>query len=159
MFAISQYFHETGRDVPVMVSGTFDKEAERSLVGKASRHSGRDQSFSIVVGGMNCALGPDIMRPHLEELAKGQFGANLLHPNAGLPNEMGQFDLPPPKMADYVEDFAREGWLNIVGGCCGTTPEYIHAISQRIKGIPARQEAEPIVWTRLSGQLPQTSDQ
>lgn len=155
LFAISEYFRESGRVVPVMVSGTFDKGGRTFVSGQSVEAFWAAIShFPLLSVGMNCALGPDIMRPHLEELSKVSGVPISCHPNAGLPNEMGQFDLPPSKMADYVEDFAREGWLNIVGGCCGTTPEYIYAISQRVNGLAPRKDTEPIVWTRLSGQLP-----
>ncbi|MFN7706665.1 MAG: homocysteine S-methyltransferase family protein, partial [bacterium] len=110
--------------------------------------------FPMLSVGMNCALGPDVMRPHLEELSRVSSVPISCHPNAGLPNAFGQYDLSPSKMADYIEDFARQGWLNIVGGCCGTTPDHIHAIAERVAKLPPRKDPEPIVWTRLSGSRP-----
>jgi 5-methyltetrahydrofolate--homocysteine methyltransferase len=155
LFAIAEYFRESGREIPVMISGTFGNGGRTFVSGQSVEAFWASIShFPMLSVGMNCALGPNVMRPHLEELAKVSSAPISCHPNAGLPNEMGEFDLPPSEMADYIEDFARQGWLNIVGGCCGTSPEYIKAISDRIKGLKPRQEPEPIVWTRLSGQLP-----
>ncbi len=155
LFAISEYFRETGRLVPVMVSATFDKGGRTFVSGQSVEAFWTSIShFPMLTVGMNCALGPDVMRPHIEELAKVSSVPISCHPNAGLPNEMGQFDLAPSKMGDFVEDFARQGWLNIVGGCCGTTPDYIRVIGDRVRKVQPRQEPQPMVWTRLSGQLP-----
>ncbi len=155
LFAITEYFRESGNVVPVMISATFDKGGRTFVSGQSVEAFWTAVShFPMLSVGMNCALGPDVMRPHLEEMAKVSSVPISCHPNAGLPNEMGQFDLPPSKMADYIEDFASQGWLNIVGGCCGTSPEYIKAIADRVRSIKPRQEPEPIIWTRLSGQLP-----
>jgi 5-methyltetrahydrofolate--homocysteine methyltransferase len=155
LFAIAEYFRESGNVIPVMVSGTFDKGGRTFVSGQSVEAFWTAIShFPMLSVGMNCALGPDVMRPHLEELSKVSSVPISCHPNAGLPNEMGHFDLEPSKMADYIEDFASQGWLNIVGGCCGTSPTYIKAIADRVKNIRPRQEPETIVWTRLSGQLP-----
>ncbi len=155
LFAISEYFRESGNIVPVMISATFDKGGRTFVSGQSVEAFWNAIShFPMMSIGMNCALGPDVMRPHLEELAKVSTVPISCHPNAGIPNEMGQFDLKPSAMADYIEDFAQQGWLNIVGGCCGTSPEYIKAISDRVRNIAPRKEPEPVVWTRLSGQLP-----
>ncbi len=153
LFAIEEYFRETGRIVPVMVSGTFDKGGRTFVSGQTVEAFWNSIShFPLLSVGMNCALGPDIMRPHLEELARVSGTAISCHPNAGLPNDFGQYDLTPSKMADYIGDFANNGWLNIVGACCGSTPAHIHAIAQACKKFKPHQEPEPIVWTRLSGQ-------
>ncbi len=155
LFAIAEYFEETGSDVPVMASGTFDKGGRTFVSGQSVEAFWTAIAhFPLLSVGMNCALGPDIMRPHIEEMARVSSIPLSCHPNAGLPNEMGNYDLGPSAMADYIEDFARQGWLNIVGGCCGTTPDHIRAIAERIRGIPPRRDPEPVVWTRLSGQLP-----
>jgi 5-methyltetrahydrofolate--homocysteine methyltransferase len=153
LVAISEYFAESGNRIPVMVSATFDKGGRTFVSGQTVEAFWNAVShFPMLSVGMNCALGPDIMRPHIEELSRVAGAAISCHPNAGLPNEMSEYDLTPAAMADYLEDFARSGWLNIVGGCCGSTPAHIRAISERLKTIPARQDPEPIVWTRLSGQ-------
>ena len=86
--------------------------------------------FPVLSIGMNCALGPRLMRPHLEEMARVSTAFISCHPNAGLPNEMGEYDLGPAEMADILGEFMEEGWVNIVGGCCGTTPDHIREIAQ-----------------------------
>jgi len=153
LYAIAQYFNESGRRVPVMVSATFDQGGRTFVSGQTVEAFWNSVShFPLLSVGMNCALGPDIMRPHLGELSRVAGTAISCHPNAGLPNEMGAYDLTPSMMADYIEDFATSGWLNIVGGCCGSTPDHIRAIAQRLAKISPRLDPEPIVWTRLSGQ-------
>ncbi len=111
-----------------MVSATFS-DGGRTFVSGQSVEAfwAAINHFPMLTVGMNCALGPQIMRPHLEELAKIASVPVSCHPNAGLPNEMGQYDLGPADMAQMIGEFAENGWLNIVGGCCGTTP----ATSQR----------------------------
>jgi 5-methyltetrahydrofolate--homocysteine methyltransferase len=153
LYAISEYFAETGRRIPVMISATFS-EGGRTFVSAQTVEAfwNSISHFPMLSVGMNCAMGPDIMRPHLEELARVSDVPISCHPNAGLPNSFGEYDLTPARMADYIEDFARNGWLNIVGGCCGSNPHHIRAIADRVRGVAARGEVEPIVWTRLSGQ-------
>jgi len=153
LYAIAEYFAETRRRIPVMISATFGPGGRTFVSAQTVEAFWNSVShFPMLSVGMNCALGPDVMRPHIEELAKVSDASISCHPNAGLPNAFGEYDLTPSRMADYIEDFARNGWLNIVGGCCGSTPEHIRAISQRLMGIRPHQPAEPIVWTRLSGQ-------
>ncbi len=155
LFAIRDFFDDGGRRVPVMVSGTFDKGGRTFVSGQSiEAFVAAVEHFPLLSIGMNCALGPDVMRPHLEELAKVASVPISCHPNAGLPNEMGQFDLGPAKMAEFIADFASNRWLNIVGGCCGTTPDHIRAIAAAIKGAKPHQEEVGPVYTRLSGQLP-----
>lgn len=157
LFAIAQYFRESGNRVPVMVSATFGEGGGTFVSGQTVEAFWAAIShFPMLSVGMNCALGPDVMRPHLEELSHVSAVPISCHPNAGLPNEMGQYDLTPSRMADLIEDFASQGWLNIVGGCCGTTPDHIYAIAQRVQSIKPRKDPEPIVWTRLSGSRPLT---
>ncbi len=157
LFAISQYFEESGKRIPVMISATFSEGGATFVSGQTVEAFWTAIShFPMLSVGMNCALGPDIMRPHIEELARISEAPISCHPNAGLPNEMGQYDLTPSRMADLIEDFASNGWLNIVGGCCGTTPDHIRAIADRVKNIKPRQDPEPIIWTRLSGSRPLT---
>jgi 5-methyltetrahydrofolate--homocysteine methyltransferase len=157
LFAIQDYFEKGGRVVPVMASGTFDKGGRTFVSGQSVEAFVTATShFPLLSVGMNCALGPDVMRPHLEEMSKVATCPISCYPNAGLPNEMGQYDLGPKQMAEMIADFADNGWLNIVGGCCGTTPDHIRAISDRIAKIAPRKEPSSIVYTRLSGQLPLT---
>ncbi len=156
LFAISEYFRESGRRVPVMVSGTF-RDGRTFVSGQTVEAFWNAVShFPLLSVGMNCAVGPAAMRPDLEELSKVAQSAISLPSQCGLPNEMGEYDLNPRQMADYIEDFAKQGWLNIVGACCGSTPDHIRAIADRLKNVPPRKDPEPIVWTRLSGQLATT---
>ncbi len=155
LFAIQDFFNAGGRRVPVMVSGTFDKGGRTFVSGQSVEAFVISLShFPMLSIGMNCALGPDVMRAHLEEMTHATSLPVSCHPNAGLPNDMGQFDLGPQAMADIVGEFADNGWVNILGGCCGTTPDHIRAIGDRIAGRKPKQESAGPVWTRLSGQLP-----
>ncbi|MAT68616.1 MAG: methionine synthase [Planctomycetaceae bacterium] len=157
LFAIQRYFDESGHRVPVMVSGTFDKGGATFVSGQAiEAFWNAIAHFPLLSVGMNCALGPDVMRPHIEQLSEVADVFISCHPNAGLPNEMGAFDLGPDAMAEMVGEYADNGWVNIVGGCCGTSPEHIHAIAQRLKDCTPHvpHQAEP--WLRLSGTQPFT---
>ncbi|MFG0254778.1 MAG: homocysteine S-methyltransferase family protein, partial [Rhodopirellula sp. JB053] len=155
LFAIQRYFDEGGRRVPVMVSGTF-ADGGRTFVSAQSVEAfwTSINHFPVLSVGMNCALGPDIMRPHIEELSNVAGVPISCHPNAGLPNDMGEFDLGPKVMADKVGEWVDNGWLNVLGGCCGTTPDHIRAMADRVKGSKPKKETPGPVYTRLSGQLP-----
>tara|TARA_R110002049_G_scaffold2750_8_gene22179 strand:- start:104273 stop:107974 length:3702 start_codon:yes stop_codon:yes gene_type:complete len=155
LFAIQDFFDAGGRRVPVMVSGTFDKGGRTFVSGQSVEAFVAALShFPMLSIGMNCALGPDVMRPHVEEMSQATGIPVSCHPNAGLPNDMGQFDLGPKAMADIVGEYADNGWINILGGCCGTTPDHIRAMAERIEGCKPKQESTGPVYTRLSGQLP-----
>jgi 5-methyltetrahydrofolate--homocysteine methyltransferase len=155
LFAIQDFFLAGGRRVPVMISGTFDKGGRTFVSGQTVEAFVISLShFPMLSIGMNCALGPDVMRPHLEEMTQSTSLPVSCHPNAGLPNEMGQFDLGPQAMAEIVGEFADNGWINILGGCCGTTPDHIRAMAERVAGRKPKQETPQPVWTRLAGQLP-----
>ncbi|MGI9517704.1 MAG: methionine synthase, partial [Pirellulaceae bacterium] len=157
LFAIARYFSETGRVVPVMVSGTFAESGSTFVSGQVVDAFWNSVShFPMLAVGMNCALGPDVMRAHLEELSKVATPYISAHPNAGLPNEMGQFDLQPEPMADLIAEWAENGWVNIVGGCCGTTPDHIAAIAERVRGLDPHKRNTVESWTRLSGTRPLT---
>ena len=157
LFAISRYFDESGKRVPVMISGTFSE-------GGATFVSGQEvEAFNIAIShfpalslGMNCALGPKPMRPHLETLQQVSSHWISCYPNAGLPDEMGQYDLGPAAMAALVGEFAERGWVNIVGGCCGTTPDHINAIAAAVRGMKPHQRVTPAPYMRLSGTRPLT---
>ncbi|PAY15899.1 methionine synthase [Rhodopirellula sp. SM50] len=155
LFAIADFFNAGGRRVPVMASGTFG-DGGRTFVSAQSVEAfwTAINHFPLLSVGMNCALGPDVMRSHIEELAKVAEIPISCHPNAGLPNEMGEFDLGPKAMADKVGEYADNGWVNILGGCCGTTPDHIRAMAERVKGCRPKQDAPGPVYTRLSGQMP-----
>lgn len=155
LFAIQDFFNAGGRRVPVMASGTFG-DGGRTFVSAQSVEAfwTAINHFPLLSVGMNCALGPDVMRSHIEELARVAEIPISCHPNAGLPNEMGEFDLGPQAMADKVGEYADNGWVNILGGCCGTTPDHIRAMADRIAGCKPKQNTPGPVYTRLSGQMP-----
>lgn len=156
-FAIDQYRQEQGLSIPVMVSVTITDQSGRTLSGQtieAFWHSIADADpFSV---GINCALGAKQMRPYIEELSKLAPVYISCHPNAGLPNAFGGFDETPELMAEDLREFAGNGWLNIVGGCCGSTPEHIAAIAQAVHDLPPHAVVEPDYATRLSGLEPLT---
>ncbi len=157
LFAIGRYFDETGNRVPVMVSGCFGDGGATFVSGQLVEAFWHSVShFPMISVGMNCALGPDVMRSHIEELSGVANTYISCHPNAGTPNEMGQFDLKPEPMAATIKDWAENGWLNIVGGCCGTTPDHIAAISTALRGITPHKKNNPVPLTRLSGSRPLT---
>ena len=155
LFAISRYFEETGMTVPVMVSGTFSEGGATFVSGqKVEAFWNAIAHFPMLSVGMNCALGPVPMRPHIEELSKVSPSYISCHPNAGLPNEMGQYDLGPNAMAKLVGEYAENGWVNFVGGCCGTTPDHIAAITEAVRRITPHKQTKVAALTRLSGVEP-----
>jgi 5-methyltetrahydrofolate--homocysteine methyltransferase len=135
IFAVNRYFRETKKEkLPVMISGTITDASGRTLSGQTL------EAFYISVMhadpisiGLNCALGAKEMRPHIEELSQIASCYISAYPNAGLPNAMGEYDESPEHMAGIVAEFAKNGWVNIIGGCCGTTPDHIRAIAQAVK--------------------------
>jgi 5-methyltetrahydrofolate--homocysteine methyltransferase len=157
LFAISRYFEESGNRVPVMISATFDKGGATFVSGQeVEAFSNAIAHFPTLSVGMNCALGPELMRPHLETLQHVSSHWISCHPNAGLPNEMGYYDLGPTAMAGMIGEFAERGWVNIVGGCCGTTPEHISAMATAVRGMKPHKRVTPEPYMRLSGTRPLT---
>ncbi|MGF0538644.1 methionine synthase [Agrobacterium sp. ES01] len=155
IFACEERFAEKGIRLPVMVSGTITDLSGRTLSGQTPsafwysvRHS---NPFTI---GLNCALGADAMRPHLQELSGVADTFICAYPNAGLPNEFGQYDESPEMMARQIEGFAREGLVNVVGGCCGSTPEHIRAIADAVSQHKPRPVPEHKPFMSLSGLEP-----
>jgi len=155
LFAIRSVLDALGREVPVMISGTITDLSGRTLSGQTPeaflnsvRHA---RPFSV---GLNCALGARQLAPYLEELSRTADTLTSCHPNAGLPNEFGGYDQGPAEMARLVGDFAKRGFLNVVGGCCGTTPEHIEAIAEAVAQYPPRPVPEPAPLCRLSGLEP-----
>ncbi|BCX05284.1 MAG: methionine synthase [Candidatus Roseilinea sp.] len=152
LFAIQKLFAEGVRRVPVMASVTITDQSGRTLSGQtveafwASIHRA-----PLISMGINCALGPDEMRPYIEVLAKTTQTYVSCYPNAGLPNAFGGYDMTPQKFADAVGEFAQEGWVNILGGCCGTTPEHIAAVREVIKGARPHVRNRPSGRTYFSG--------
>jgi 5-methyltetrahydrofolate--homocysteine methyltransferase len=131
LFAILQLQDEMGVEIPIMVSGTITDASGRTLSGQTTEAFWNSVShanlFSI---GLNCALGADQLRPYIEELSRIAWTRVSAHPNAGLPNEFGEYDQSAREMADIVEDYLKHGFINIIGGCCGTTPQHIKAIAE-----------------------------
>lgn len=157
LFAIDRYCVEHGVRVPIMASGTFGPGGATFVSGQLVEAFWNSiANIPLLTVGMNCALGPETMRPHVEELAKVAPTRIHCYPNAGLPNEMGNYDLGPDRMAGMVGEFLENGWLNIVGGCCGTTPDHIAAMAERAnRARPHKQVSVPALL-RLSGTLPFT---
>ena len=153
LFAIARYFEERAVEVPVMASVTITDRAGRTLSGQTIEAFWNSIAhFPLLSVGINCALGPEQMRPYVAELSKIAPVYVSCHPNAGLPNEFGGFDLTPVQMAATLREFADQGWLNIVGGCCGTTPRFIEEIARTVRGLAPRRMPTIERFTRLSGQ-------
>jgi 5-methyltetrahydrofolate--homocysteine methyltransferase len=151
LFAIEQYFQDKNVRIPVMASFTiFD--GGRTLSAQTVEACWNSIShIPLLSVGMNCALGPSMLRPYLEELSDVATVNVSCYPNAGLPNAFGGFDETPAMMADALGEFAANGWLNIVGGCCGSTPDHIRAIAGAVKGKKPRVAAKPEPYLRLCG--------
>ncbi len=157
LFAIEQYFEESGRRLPVMVSVTIVDQSGRTLSGQTIEAFWNSIShIPLLSVGINCALGAKQMRPYIEELSQIAPVHISCHPNAGLPNAFGGFDETPESMAQDLGEFAANGWLNIVGGCCGTTPAHIRAIAGAVRREKPHSIAKPDRMTRLSGLEPLT---
>jgi 5-methyltetrahydrofolate--homocysteine methyltransferase len=157
LFGIEDVFAELGCRLPVIVSGTIVDASGRTLSGQtvaAFWHSIRhSRPFAV---GLNCALGAAEIRPWIRELSRVADCPVSLYPNAGLPNELGEYDDSPGHMAELLGEFARDGLLNLVGGCCGTTPEHVRAIAAATGTIAPRSIPEQQPWCRLSGLEPLT---
>src|SRR5580698_7131504 len=155
LFAIDEYFEASGIRIPIMVSVTIVDQSGRTLSGQTV------QAFWISVShmdllsvGINCALGAKQMRPYIEELSHVAPIYISCHPNAGLPNAFGGFDETPQTMSRDLHDFASNGWLNIAGGCCGTTPAHIKAIAEAVRGLRPHELSKTERHTRFSGLEP-----
>ena len=156
IFAIKKYFRENplagsraerregtefgGASLPIMISGTITDASGRTLSGQTLEafYTSVMHAKPLSIG-LNCALGAKEMRPHIEELSHIASCFVSAYPNAGLPNAMGEYDEKPEETAHFLEDWAKEGWVNIVGGCCGTTPDHIKHIADEVKNIKPRQ--------------------
>ena len=151
-FAVLQVFDEVGVKLPVMISGTITDASGRTLSGQTTEAFYHSLAHvESVCFGLNCALGPDLLRPYVETLSGVSEAFVSVHPNAGLPNEFGEYDLGPQEMAAEIADWAKQGFLNVVGGCCGTTPEHIKAIALAVKAAPPRQPKAPAHSFHLAG--------
>jgi len=160
LYAVWQHFDEHGIEVPIMISGTITDASGRTLSGQTTeafwysvRHA---RPISV---GLNCALGAKELRPYVEELSRVADAHVSVHPNAGLPNEFGEYDDSPEYMAGLIREFAESGFVNIVGGCCGTAPEHIQAIAEAVQDLPPRRLPELAPACRLSGLEPVVIDE
>jgi 5-methyltetrahydrofolate--homocysteine methyltransferase len=155
LFAIQKYFLDTGKTVPVIASGTITDASGRTLSGQTL------EAFLISIMhapllcvGLNCALGPEELRPYVEELSRLSPILTHAYPNAGLPNAFGEFDFTPEKLGAHLGEWARNGWLNLAGGCCGSTPEHIAAIADAVKGVAPRVPQKASMYAMYSGLEP-----
>jgi len=155
LFAIEEVKEERNIQVPIMVSGTITDASGRTLSGQTAEafyYSMRHISpFSF---GLNCALGPDLLRQYVDEVATVSECLISVHPNAGLPNEFGEYDMEGPEMAEHIKEWAQSGLVNIVGGCCGSTPDHIRDIANAVNGIAPRKVPKFEPKMRLSGLEP-----
>ena len=141
IFAIKKYFRDSGKpQLPIMISGTITDASGRTLSGQTLEafYTSIMHAKPLSVG-LNCALGAKEMRPHIEELSQIAACYVSAYPNAGLPNAMGEYDEQPEQTAHFLEEWAEEGFVNIVGGCCGTTPDHIKHIADHVKKITPRE--------------------
>src|SRR6267143_1666980 len=155
LVAIEQAFEALGLRIPVMISGTITDASGRTLSGQTTEafYNSVRHTQPIAVG-LNCALGAKELRAYVEELSAIAETRVSCHPNAGLPNAFGEYDDTPEAMAAHIGEWARSGWLNIVGGCCGTTPEHLRAMADAIHGVAARPVPTRARALRLSGLEP-----
>jgi 5-methyltetrahydrofolate--homocysteine methyltransferase len=140
IFAVKKYFRDNNKpSLPIMISGTITDASGRTLSGQTLEafYTSIAHAKPLSVG-LNCALGAKEMRPHIEELSQIASCYTSAYPNAGLPNAMGEYDEHPSDTAHFIEEWAREGFVNIVGGCCGTTPDHIKHIAEHVKRLKPR---------------------
>ena len=160
IYATQQYFEDRGVTLPIMISGTITDASGRTLSGQTTEAFWNSVAHARPISvGLNCALGADALRPYVEELSAKAETYVSAHPNAGLPNEFGEYDQTPEEMAEIVEGFARDGFLNIIGGCCGSRPDHIEAVAQAVAKYPPRKIPERPKALRLSGLEPFTGDE
>jgi 5-methyltetrahydrofolate--homocysteine methyltransferase len=155
LWACEEAMTERGRRLPVIVSGTITDASGRTLSGQtleAFWTSIAHADLSAV--GLNCALGPKELRPYVQELARLAPIATVVYPNAGLPNAFGGYDEGPDEMVAVLREFVTEGWVNVLGGCCGTTPEHIRAFARAVEGVPPRIPPAPDTRPRFAGLEP-----
>lgn len=153
LFAVDKFFAENNVRLPVMVSVTITDASGRTLSGQTIEAFWNSIShFDLLSVGINCSLGPEGMRPYVEELSQIAPVYVSCHPNAGLPNEFGGYDQTPVQMTETLREFVANSWLNIIGGCCGTTPAHIRAFAGMVRDKPPRRPTTVEKLTRLSGQ-------
>jgi methionine synthase I (cobalamin-dependent) len=155
VYAVEEVFEESGITLPVMISGTITDASGRTLSGQTSEafyYSMRHvKPFSV---GLNCALGPDLLRQYVAEISRIAQCNVSAHPNAGLPNEFGEYDMEAEELSEHLKEWAESGLVNILGGCCGSTPEHIRQLAEAVAGISPRQLPDIDIKMRLSGLEP-----
>jgi len=155
LYAIDQYFEQTGVQVPIMISGTITDASGRTLSGQTTEAFWNSVAHARPLSvGLNCALGAKQLRQYVEEISRVAGTRVSTHPNAGLPNEFGEYEDTPEFMAGLLQEFAHSGFLNIVGGCCGTTPAHIRAIADAVRDIAPRVVPDIEPQCRLAGLEP-----
>jgi 5-methyltetrahydrofolate--homocysteine methyltransferase len=155
IFGITSHLEEEGLDVPIMISGTITDASGRTLSGQVTEAFWNSVRHANPISvGLNCALGSKELRQYIEELSRISDVSISAYPNAGLPNEFGEYEETPEMMAAEIREWARAGWLNIVGGCCGTTPDHLRAMAEAVSGHPPREIPEIPKKLRLSGLEP-----
>lgn len=152
IFAVQQVFEDDGTELPIMISGTITDASGRTLSGQMTEafYNSLRHAKPISIG-LNCALGPDSLRQYVAEMSRISETYVSAHPNAGLPNEFGEYELGAITMSEQVGEWASSGLVNILGGCCGSTPTHIKAIAEAIEGLPPRQLPNIKLECRLSG--------
>lgn len=155
IFGITRYFEEAGVELPLMISGTITDASGRTLSGQTTEafYYSIMHAKPLIVG-LNCALGAAAFRDYTYALSQVAATYTHIYPNAGLPNEFGEYDDTPEYMAEVLRDYAAEGLLNVVGGCCGTTPAHIRAFAEAVNGLPPRPIPDVPPYARLSGLEP-----
>lgn len=155
LVAIENAFEDRRARLPVIISGTITDASGRTLSGQTAEafYNSVRHARPLAVG-LNCALGAHELRPYVEELARIAETRVSCHPNAGLPNAFGEYEDTPESMSRQIGEWARAGWLNIAGGCCGTTPEHIRALAETLRGVAPRTPVEPSSALRLAGMEP-----
>ena len=156
IYALQKYQRESGTKIPVMISGTIVDQSGRTLSGQTVEafYISVSHAENLLSIGLNCALGAKQLKPFVEDLSNVSDKFLSVHPNAGLPNEMGGYDETPHTMSATLKEFLERGFVNIVGGCCGTTPEHIKVISEQAKSFKPRVPGEQKKYLRLSGMEP-----
>ncbi|HEX4940039.1 MAG TPA: homocysteine S-methyltransferase family protein, partial [Candidatus Kapabacteria bacterium] len=160
IFAVRKFFRDHNVELPVMISGTITDASGRTLSGQTVEAFYNSVSHAHLLSiGLNCALGAEQLRPYVEELSRVSGCHVSAHPNAGLPNEFGQYDQTPDEMAEIVKEFATSGFVNIIGGCCGSTPAHIAAIANAVANVKPRElpTLKPVM--HLSGLEPFSIDE
>lgn len=152
IFATQQYFIDSGTELPIMISGTITDASGRTLSGQTAEAFWLSVSHANPLSvGLNCALGADALRPYIEELSNKSSVLISAYPNAGLPNEFGEYDQSPEEMADIVKSFAEDGFVNFIGGCCGSSPDHIKAIAEAVAPFKPHQVPDIKPALKLSG--------